>query len=421
VNSANLSFYHKYNMERGSNGGVILIGTSATEDGVYRYRYIQPDQPYTGNILMTEWPNNEDDFGYEMKWCWNGISSGGTLDWEHVTVNLEDFTMGGTYEANFIKVMFHYIYAYGGTGYGWILDDVKLDTTSNSDNANKYDTLDHWKLKEVETGFAGNYSHSGNYSLFCGDDSKLLDDKGDFLSGIDNSIYTRPIDLTNAKSAHLSAYFKFNFDNNPGRPPDGFRVEVSSDNGISWIPLSLGVRSSWGVSGSEVDGDDGVVGDGKSYTGLYNDHHWVSADSLSRLITDMSGFIGSVIILRFRVITNTDLTHYEALEHFKGFYMDDIIIYGESLETSRGSPDVRSDEEIRSMILSDPESSLEVKEDPPDIDHQADIGSQDPVTHESVQEPMDGKVGSNTLFWAILLIAPFIMALFPIVVRKRYL
>ena len=142
----------------------------------------------------------------------------------------------------------------------------------------------------------------------------------------------------------MSAYFKFNINSAAGRPPDGFRVEISDDNGVTWKAINMGVRTSWGVSGNGTDADDGMPGDGKSYTGLdvygrdtQNDD-WVEAGSLTRLNTDISGWAGNVIILRIRVVTASDTNPFFGNVHyndsgagFQGIMVDDVIIYGYSL------------------------------------------------------------------------------------------
>jgi hypothetical protein len=327
VDETLLSFYQKYNLKVGSNGGVIQIGTAVsdlTPNGAYNYKYIQPDQPYTGNTLTSQWSSNLDDYGTPMRWAWNGKSGGGTMDWDYITVNLNNFV------GHYVRIKFLYIANYGGTGYGWMIDDVRVTVSSRVHSAVKNDTLDNWNIKVTD-----DKDSLPTQAWFCGDDAHY---GGDFKNGIDNSLYTRPIDLTNARTAILSADLKFNIQEAAGRPPDGFRVEVSTDNAIKWIPLSLGVRTSWGVSGSQADITDGLL-DGKSFTGLPSGNGWVRIETLARVIVNLDGFIGNTVILRFRVVTNIDNVHYENGLSMRGLYLDNIIIYGESLEGSRGEAD----------------------------------------------------------------------------------
>ncbi len=337
VDEAELSFFHKYNMRRGANGGVIMIGVSSSPTGPFVFEYIQPDQPYTGNTLITAWEDLLDDKGNPIRWCWNGLSGGGTLDWDHVTVNLTG------YSGNYIKIRFQYLYLFGGTGFGWFIDDLKVTITSTEDGASKFETTDNWFL--IDGDDADDYNIGGSRHSWSGDHSFYYGDPiyngGDFKDGVDSSVYTRQIDLTNARTAFFSAYFKFNLDKGSGRPPDGFRIEVSTDSGNSWITLSLGVRAAWGVSTSGNDSDDGVI-DNKSYTGLGSQAYWAGSSSLTRLITNLNGFTGNVIILRFRIVTNTDTIHNDLThtftdpdEEFRGFFMDDIVVYGDSLESTR--------------------------------------------------------------------------------------
>ena len=136
--------------------------------------------------------------------------------------------------------------------------------------------------------------------------------------GIDNSLITTPIDLTNARNAYLSAYFKFNFNDMEESPPDGFRVEISPDGGITWTSINLGVRTEGGVSGTAAD------------------NYWINASSLSRLNIDLSAWSGSQISVRFRMVTNNLpailYPHYEdSMLGWGGFYVDDVQVYGETI------------------------------------------------------------------------------------------
>lgn len=346
ADEATLSFNHKYNMKVGSNGGVILIGTDTDGDGTWSFKYVQPDQPYTGNFLTSAWDLMLDDHGNKMRWCWNGLSGGGSLDWDHVTVDLEDFL------GEEVIIAFVYYYLTGGTGYGWVIDDVDLKITTGDTNPNKDLSVDSWTLQNVTDvgSLPGVGSYSGYNAWFIGDPNN----GGDLKPGVDNSLYTRQIDLTNARSATLQAMLRFNIDTDPGRPPDGFRVEVSTDNKQTWVPLNLGVRSSWGVSGTEADLDDGVANDTKSYTGLVMDgnlNNWVPAYTLTRLSTDLGSFTGSVINIRFRVITNTDATHYANISKDLGIYIDDVFVYGSSLLSTRSGND--AGEEANKVLLPD--------------------------------------------------------------------
>lgn len=339
VDEIELSFFHKYNMKRGANGGVLMIGVALDPLGPFTYVYTQPDQPYTGNTLITAWDSLLDDLGNSMRWCWNGISGSGTLDWDFVTVDLSD------YSGFYIKIKFQYLHTFGGTGYGWFLDDLKVTVNSDKEDLDKFETNDNWKLIDgddaSDLGIGGtSHSWSGDQSWYFGDP---VYSGGDFKDGIDSSLYTRQIDLTNAKTAFFSAFFKFNLDRGSGRPPDGFRIEVSTDNGNSWVTVSLGVRSAWGVSGADEDIADGVL-DFKTYTGLDLGDYWTHSSTMTRLITNLNGFTGNVITMRFRIVTNTATTHNDMghtfstpEEEFMGFFMDDVVVYGESLEGTRNS------------------------------------------------------------------------------------
>ncbi len=337
--SAKLSFWHKYNMMPGANGGFLEIGYY---DGTsWQWKYVIPANAYTGNLRASTVVN--DSFGTRIFWCWNGISSQGTFDWEFVTVNLLNYVP--TAYRDEVKVKFNYTQYGGGTGYGWYIDDVRVTVCRSDLVMPTINTQDIWNLTTSQ-------AHSGTHSWSNIDPN----DPTQLKAGIDNYLMTTPIDLTNAKSSYLSAYLKFNINEDSGAPPDGFRVEISKDNGVTWISINLGVRTGGGVSGTGKDADDGNPLDDKTYTGLtdsYNrnnsdavnlaaaqaDGYWVGMGTLSRVNIDLSSFSGNAIHIRFRTVTCSHTAYEHNNNHnqvdpgFGGFYVDDVIIYGETILT----------------------------------------------------------------------------------------
>lgn len=336
VASSTLSFWHKYNIVSGVNGGVLMVGYRESAGGPFKFKYVVPSSAYTGNMRLSD-TNRVDDMGVWMRWAWNGVSGGGTFSWEKVSLDILPYVnktgVGGYDPLSEVKVKFAY-YQYGpGTGYGWYIDDVRV-TVSRSDysNPDAY-TSDIWNRTTAD-------AHSGLWSW-----SNVDPVTGEVKGGIDNSLITNPIDLTNARTATLSAYFKFNINTDDGAPPDGFRVEVSKDNGVNWEAINLGVRSAWGVSGTGADSDDGNTSDGKTYTGFTDsgegsaiaDGYWVEAGTLTRLNCDLSSFSGNAIMIRFRVVT----TNHPLYAHddnaasgdpgFGGFWVDDVIVSGNTI------------------------------------------------------------------------------------------
>jgi len=206
-----------------------------------------------------------------------------------------------------------------------MIDDVLVNVARSDNDTVVSGSRDYWSLNST-------MGHSGSYSWWCGDPGT-----NNLTGGIDNSLTTIPIDLTNALSASLSAYFKFNINTSGGRPPDGFRLEVSSDNGVTWKSINLGVRCAWGVSGTEGDVGDGTM-DGKSYTGIDTEgDNWVESSTLTRLNTDLTPWLGKVVLLRFRAVTASDHNPYFQGTHwadpnagFGGIFVDDIVISGYS-------------------------------------------------------------------------------------------
>mgnify|MGYP001043467153 CR=1 FL=1 len=366
-----LSFWHKYNIVDGANGGYVTVGyrdpnvdTNADGDpgNDWDWRYITPEEGFYSGSLYPGY-ERRDSFGNSINWGYNGRSGEGTFSWEYVQFEIHDYVPETL--RNRVKIQFYYIQYGGGTGDGWWFDDVRI-VMSRSDTASVVSTShDTWRLIEgsVEEGT----THSGTHAWFAG--GSTLND--DFHEGIDNSLYTRPVDLTNARYAYLEFYTRFNFQSEMGRPPDGFRVEISSDNGVSWSSLNFGVRASWKVSGTESDPSDGVV-DGKSFTGITepeDSYNWVPASSITRITLNLKGYTGDVIILRFRLVTNIDGIHYENAETFKGIYIDDVMVYGESQETTRSGSVLSEDDPIHNGILGgsktdeDPISDSEIEED----------------------------------------------------------
>jgi hypothetical protein len=327
-----LKFWQRYDLLYTENGGIVMVGNAANPAGPYQYAYAQPTQPYSGNIRLDK--TVTDDYGTEIKWAWNGRSGGGTYDWEYIQLDLTPYIDPAR---PWVKVKFMF-YTWGfGNGGSWWIDDVRI-TVQRSDTVAITPTMaDQWEYYEWTGGVdpAAMEPHSGTHMWWNHNPAA----SHDLNSGVDNSLYSKSIDLTNAKDAYLSAYFKFNFDDSAGRPPDGFRTEISDDNGITWRPVNLGVRSSWGVSGDW--NTDGKSPDGtQAYTGIQEGGLdsdvpvWVEAGTLWRLNTNLSGWAGSVIKLRFRVVTNLDATHYDAATEFRGFAVDDVIVRGNTTISS---------------------------------------------------------------------------------------
>ncbi len=330
--SAKLSFWTKYNMVSGGNGGVIGVEVWDVADSEWKFLYIIPPGAYTGGLYYGY--SAYDDFMNPIKWCFNGISGGNTFDWDYISVDILPL-IPAQYWSN-VRLAFRYIQYGGGSGVGWFIDDIQLDVSRADASTINPNTKDIWELSNTEP-------HSGSYSW-----SNVDPVTNEIRTGIDNSLITQPIDLTNARNVYLSAYFKFNFNQNSGAPPDGFRVEISSNGGATWTTLNLGIRSSWGVSGTGLDAEDGAAGDGKTYTGFGDsgegnyatDGYWVSAGTLSRLNIDISLWSGHQIILRFRMVTNNIVdgtyphTNNAVLPPsplFAGFYVDDVNVYGETI------------------------------------------------------------------------------------------
>ncbi|MGA1873627.1 MAG: hypothetical protein ACMUHY_08130, partial [Thermoplasmatota archaeon] len=347
---ATLTFWQRYNIVDGANGGYVLIGymdplVDTDENGDptddIDWNYATPLKGFYSGSMMPG-VERDDSFGNDIIWGWNGLSNEGTFGWEFVEFDILEW-VPEEYR-NSIRVRFQYTQYGGGTGDGWWIDDVRIVTSREDTEDISATETDTWKLVTGST-WAGT-THSGSRSWLCAGPGG-----GDLQDGIDNSLYTRSIDLTNARYAYLEFYTRFNLQYAAGRPPDGFRVEVSKDGGLKWAPLNYGVRTSWKVSGTESDASDGLDGDGRSYTGIVqpgDSNNWVPASSITRMSINLNGYTGEVIKLRFRVVTNIDGQHYEDPDMFMGVYIDDVVVYGESQEGTRseeaeGPVDVKED------------------------------------------------------------------------------
>jgi hypothetical protein len=314
VESATLTFWHKYSIVPGMNGAFIELGYKENGGSSWKWNYIIPSQgAYTGNLNLSA--HREDSDGTSIVWGWNGVSGKGTFTWEYVKVDLLSWIPENA-DRSQICIKFNYTQYGLGTGYGWYIDDVKVIVSRSDDNLPVSGDSDVWQLISTSDRNGKN-----THAWWNGDPTGTY-----FKPGIDDSLISRPIDLTNALNAELSAYFKFNINTSSGAPPDGFRVEVSTDGGNTWVAINLGVRSAWGVSGSDNSDD-------QTTTGVNAGNNWVEAGTLTRLNVDLSAFRGNVILLRFRVVTTNAGTyqHYDKDTGWGGFYLDDVVISGESI------------------------------------------------------------------------------------------
>jgi FlaG/FlaF family flagellin (archaellin) len=324
--SARLSFWHKYNMVAGGNGGVMgVMLRDPPTTGTWKFWYIIPSGSYTGGLYYRR--NVTDDFGQTVKWCWNGVSGAGTFSWDYVDIDILQF-IPDIYKDQ-VRIAFKYIQFGGGTGAGWWLDDVQLKAYRGDLNP-VVGSKDVWEITSTtdRNGQATNAWWNRNPSA------------NGLLPGTDDSLVTIPIDLTNAITARLDAYFRFNINMMNGTPPDCLRVEVTPDGGANWYSISLGVRAGWGLSGTGNDIDDNKL-DGKAYTGLpptgnpadaASTNYWVHTSTLSRLNVDLSSFRGRQVQLRFRAVVNNlpagTYAHYGQNQAPWGIYIDDITVTG---------------------------------------------------------------------------------------------
>ena len=91
------------------------------------------------------------------------------------------------------------------------------------------------------------------------------------------------------------------------------------------------------------DGDnlqDTEKTDGRSFTGIdvygtdTENDGWVQLGTLTRVNVDLGKWTGNPVIIRFRVITNTEpgYLHRHVDGEYYGIYIDDVIVSGETIQ-----------------------------------------------------------------------------------------
>jgi len=332
IESAKLTFWHKYNLLQGGNAAFLQVGYKLSANGNWIYKYITPPGQYTGMLYYGYTVYDDYDENGErrlIRWGWNGISGTGSFGWEYANVDISPYVPEGynaidghVYRSE-VCVAFNYTMFGGGTNVGWYIDDVLLVVTRAEAAVPNSASKDLWRRTQT------NDSHNSKYCW-----SNVDPVTGFVKPGIDNYLMTAPIDLTNARTAYLSAYFRFNFNYQSGAPPDGFRVEITPDGGLTWIALNLGVRAAQAISGT--GGDAGLTDSGD----LLGDNYWVSSRSLGRLTVDLSAWSGNQVFLRFRLVSNNlspglyphhNNYNYGSDPGFGGMYIDDVNVYGETI------------------------------------------------------------------------------------------
>ncbi len=352
---ATLEFRHKYRMTDGTTGGFIYLwGRNETDDDWVWQRddrlYVEPRGSYTGNLhfdrLIEEiengglnLPSGEDSEGIEdglidtqgnvPQWVFNGKSADGTFDWTHNVVELgkhEDFlNRHDEVRAVFVAAQFGGVTKEHGwePEMGWYLDNVRFKVSSewNPEGPGHWNMVSASELEEMgiePDNLEDYYDHTlgnedGHFWMFTSEEGGE-----DVLpKGVDSSLYTNRISLSNAVDPELSAYIKFNLADNDNVPPDGFRVEVSADDGRSWHSLSSGNRTGWGASGDD-DYDSDYAGSTED-----GEYGWVDSDTLRRFNADLSSWRGQDVIIRFRVVTNMDDVYAEE-QLPKAVFIDDV-------------------------------------------------------------------------------------------------
>jgi len=348
VEGLELSFWTKYWITEGTNGGVVYLWVYDSSNDKWTWdkdhrAYLIPKQSYTGNLMMGTETNpigvdkyktsggpriNGDANGLQDKdgnlpyWCFNGRSGDGTFDWDYIEISLDKYISWIISNGGKFRIVFLYAQLGGispsmgwNPARGWYLDDVRITITGDGQR-------DLWKLENMKWDEIG--AHSGEYAWVYNDTN------GNLPHGIDASLITKQIDLSTARSAMLDFYIRFNLNPAAGVPPATVRVEVSDDNGMTWSSITYGVRIGWGYTG---DGDMGGTLDSGG-TG----YGWVSSSTLARINCDLSGWAGRSILIRFRVATNATTPQKtwdpQHSDYPHGVFLDDVVVYGEGYAES---------------------------------------------------------------------------------------
>jgi hypothetical protein len=159
-----------------------------------------------------------------------------------------------------------------------VLDEPANDTTTNW-------TTNGWQ----------NTSES-----FVSANSSITDSPNSEYSNFENSSITlsNPIDLSAALNANLTFYAKWDIENNF----DYVQVEISTNNGSTWIP-QCGKFTNTGVP------DQSGANNEPLYDGVQND--WILET------IDLNDYIDQTILIRFRLVSDGFLTQ-------DGFFFDDL-------------------------------------------------------------------------------------------------
>ena len=157
-----------------------------------------------------------------------------------------------------------------------IFNDV-ANTTTNFDNSSWNTTTSsyHSATSSITDSPSGNYSDNQNSTIEL----------------------SNTIDLTQAITANLSFYAKWNIE----AGWDYVQFEISTDNGITWLP-QCGKYTKSGVPNQGVDGEP-------LYDGAQNT--WVKE------IINLSDYLGNQIKFRFQLVSDGYQTE-------DGFYFDDV-------------------------------------------------------------------------------------------------
>jgi len=358
--SQRLSFRTKYWMTEGTNGGFMYLwGREEGEDWVWdsvNRQYIRPDQSYTGNLDFDVVDEEKESGGPDIDgdgqtglkdlgenipyWCFNGKSRGGTFGWDRVTVNLDRYDEFFDEDISEYRVVFVTAQMGGiseDTGWrpemGWYIDNVRVELTRDPHLSELEEGVGYWiraNREELETmGFdVDDHYHDsrgnldGRFWMYAG-----IDDGEPILpKGVDSSLYTSTISLSNADTPVLNADIRFNFHDGGGRPPNGLRIEITDDDGATWSSLTYGVRAGWNYTGGDCDYS------GESDEGGYG---WVDTETLIRLNTDLSDWRGQNVRLRFRVFTNESEQNFyaeEGGEFPKPVFIDNVTVTEEDME-----------------------------------------------------------------------------------------
>ncbi len=168
-------------------------------------------------------------------------------------------------------------------------DDIESGAGNWSHNA--VSGVDHWQIATAQ-------SHSPTHSWFVPDDAQVTDSR---------LWITNPIQV--GGGSELTFWHRYQFE---GTSYDGSVLEISTDNGTSWIDLGPFIAQN-GYNGTISSGYSNPLGGRQGWTGDLT--NW------TQVVVDLDSFAGQSVMIRWRLGCDSSISDV-------GWYIDDIQLTG---------------------------------------------------------------------------------------------